>query len=71
MQILIDLIEQFNSLVWTYVLPAILLFLGILMTIKLKGYPQRNMHTALKYLISSRKSKHEPGSISAISIQLM
>jgi len=67
MQILIDLIDQFNTLVWTYILPAILLFLGILMTIKLKGYPQRNMHTALKYLISSTKSKHGAGSISPLA----
>lgn len=67
MNMIITYLEQFNNIVWTYLLPVAFLALGILLTIKLKGFPQRHILYSIKHLISTMKQPPQPLTISPVA----
>jgi len=50
------IIDGFNSVVWTYILPTLFLLLGVYFTILLKAFPQRHIGYSLSYLTKTYRS---------------
>ncbi len=63
----VSIIESINNILWSYVLPILLLLLGSFLTFKLKAFPQRRVGHAIKYLKSSINKKPMPGSITPLA----
>lgn len=61
------LIEQFNSIVWTYLLPISFLMLGLYFTVKLKAFPQRHLGHGIRYLVNTVRTPLKGKGISPIT----
>lgn len=60
-------LEQFNNVIWTYILPLSFLSLGILLTVKLRAFPQRHMIYSIEHLYQTYRSKPDTGTITPLA----